>query len=389
MQHLDEGTIHSWLDGALSADEAARVEAHLKECRECAAAVAEARGFIAASSRILTALDNAPRGVIPAAAPIRRRNWVVWRAAAAALVVAGGSLMVFRNTEREPRVLNSRYETTSSSQSGPTATTSDENTGTIAGQVSPRASGKPSGSVATGSAQPNVVAPEKGAAKTSATDAVGVSSQKAAVSSPQISDRKEALAPAFKPSAPVRERAALSGDVGGVAGNLSASAGSVVAGAPLAAVPRAAPPTVQPSSRIRMRGAQSLNAVIDSAPLKMVGTPQRIGAKVTLYEVAPGDTVTLTELTVSTLEAAVVTSAGEARVEQQGAAQKSASPPSQARADAASKATADGVTTISWRDATTGNELKLSGRMPVARLQQVRVRIERERAAAAAARKTP
>ncbi|HEX7596331.1 MAG TPA: zf-HC2 domain-containing protein, partial [Gemmatimonadaceae bacterium] len=69
MQHLDEGTIHSWLDGALGPEEAAQVEAHVKECSQCAAAVAEARGFIAASSRILTALDNAPHGVIPAVAP--------------------------------------------------------------------------------------------------------------------------------------------------------------------------------------------------------------------------------------------------------------------------------------------------------------------------------
>jgi len=88
MQHLDEGTIHSWLDGALSADEAARVEAHVKECPQCAAAVAEARGFIAASSRILTALDNAPRGVIPVAAPKKRVDPIVWRVAATLLVVA-------------------------------------------------------------------------------------------------------------------------------------------------------------------------------------------------------------------------------------------------------------------------------------------------------------
>ena len=67
MQHLDEGTIHSWLDGALSSEEAARAEAHVAECPQCAAAVAEARGFIAASSRILTALDHVPRGVVPAA----------------------------------------------------------------------------------------------------------------------------------------------------------------------------------------------------------------------------------------------------------------------------------------------------------------------------------
>ena len=96
MQHLDEGTIHSWLDGALNAEEAARVEAHVKECAQCQAAVAEARGFIAASSRILTALDNAPRGVIPAAVPKRRLDPMVWRIAASVLVVALGSVLVIR-----------------------------------------------------------------------------------------------------------------------------------------------------------------------------------------------------------------------------------------------------------------------------------------------------
>src|SRR6202008_996108 len=98
MQHLGEGTIHSWLDGALSADEAARVEAHVKECAQCQAAVAEARGFIAASSRILTALDNAPRGVIPAAAQKKRMNTFAWRVAATVLVVAAGTLVVVRNS---------------------------------------------------------------------------------------------------------------------------------------------------------------------------------------------------------------------------------------------------------------------------------------------------
>ncbi|HMF88913.1 MAG TPA: hypothetical protein VK575_12605, partial [Gemmatimonadaceae bacterium] len=48
---------------------------------------------------------------------------------------------------------------------------------------------------------------------------------------------------------------------------------------------------------------------------------------------------------------------------------------------------ANGITTISWTDATTGNMLKLSGRMSEARLQQIKIRIERERAAAA--KKTP
>src|SRR5688500_8608949 len=60
MQHLDEGTIHTWLDGQLPRDEAAAVEAHVAECRQCADVVAEARGLIAASSRILLALDDVP-----------------------------------------------------------------------------------------------------------------------------------------------------------------------------------------------------------------------------------------------------------------------------------------------------------------------------------------
>ena len=65
MQHLDEGRIHAWLDGQLPREEAAEVEAHVAECRPCADAVAEARGLIAASSRILTALDAVPREVAP------------------------------------------------------------------------------------------------------------------------------------------------------------------------------------------------------------------------------------------------------------------------------------------------------------------------------------
>jgi hypothetical protein len=42
------------------------------------------------------------------------------------------------------------------------------------------------------------------------------------------------------------------------------------------------------------------------------------------------------------------------------------------------------VNTITWTDSATGNRLTLSGRMPEARLQELRIRIERERAAAAA-----
>jgi hypothetical protein len=47
----------------------------------------------------------------------------------------------------------------------------------------------------------------------------------------------------------------------------------------------------------------------------------------------------------------------------------------------------NGVTTISWPDTVTGSMLSLSGRMSADRLREIKLRIERERAAAAAKKK--
>jgi hypothetical protein len=65
MSHPDEGLIHAWLDGELDAEEAARVERLVAEDAAWAAAVAEARGLIAASARILSHLDSVPGDVLP------------------------------------------------------------------------------------------------------------------------------------------------------------------------------------------------------------------------------------------------------------------------------------------------------------------------------------
>ena len=101
MNHLDEGTIHAWLDGALDARQSADAQSHVSQCAECAAKVAEARGLIAASSRILTALDDVPGGVIPkpgASAPRRARRWASsgWMTALAAGLVL---LALWRTTD--------------------------------------------------------------------------------------------------------------------------------------------------------------------------------------------------------------------------------------------------------------------------------------------------
>jgi hypothetical protein len=110
MRHPDEGTIHAWLDGALSPDDGRALEKHAATCAECAARVAEARGMVAGASRILASLDSAPAGVVPVGpggrlAP-RRAAW--WRrpgigiAAAMAIVAVGTTWAVTRNWAVEP-----------------------------------------------------------------------------------------------------------------------------------------------------------------------------------------------------------------------------------------------------------------------------------------------
>lgn len=97
--HVDEGEIHAWLDGALSPGESAAVETHIASCAQCCAATAEARGLIAASTRILSALDDVPGGVIPTTTPApRRRGWPARRflplAAAAIGMFAVGAVVL-------------------------------------------------------------------------------------------------------------------------------------------------------------------------------------------------------------------------------------------------------------------------------------------------------
>jgi hypothetical protein len=167
------------------------------------------------------------------------------------------------------------------------------------------------------------------------------------------------------------------------------------------------------SEPYRVDNVAAMDAATGSKPLKVVGTPRRIGAKITLYEVTPGDTVTLTESVPTYLSSVVVTGTAVAPTIQR-ATEKSAAAPSKVRANAAIAAASDSqlaagvssapavaaplaspqamantVHTITWTDSATGSTLTLSGRMPEARLQEIRIRIERERAAAAAAKKKP
>ncbi len=340
MQHLDEGTIHSWLDGALSADEAERVEAHVKECPQCASAVAEARGFIAASSRILTALDHAPRGVVPVAAPKRRIAPLVWRVAATVLVVAAGTLVVVNNRGGKSSQTSSALADRAITSTQPTAaTTATERVPAVAEQATAPANGASAKSAP--SKAPTIAFSQKTVSKSSRLDVNG------------RQDKALAEGPTAQPG--------------------QAAAASNMAGA-------AAAPTALALTPSRARVVGAMDAATEGEPLRVVGTPQRIGAKITLYEVTPGDTVTLTESLPVTLQGVVVTGPEVApmarRATEKSAAKISAPAPSQQRM-------ANAVHMITWTDPATGNTLSLSGRMPEARLQAIRIRIEREKATAA------
>jgi hypothetical protein len=110
IQHLDDGTIHAWLDGAVRAGESDVIADHIAECEQCGAAVAEARGLIAASSRILSALDDVPGNAVPSATLPSRARWNEARAgrarrnlylrAAGVLIVVGLSATVIRQQQK-------------------------------------------------------------------------------------------------------------------------------------------------------------------------------------------------------------------------------------------------------------------------------------------------
>lgn len=98
MPRPDEGLIHAWLDGQLPPDEVARIEGLAATDPEWAVAVAEARGLVAASSRILSALDRVPAGVVPKGTTSRTTRMPWWtKIAAAVVVVVGGSVVVMQN----------------------------------------------------------------------------------------------------------------------------------------------------------------------------------------------------------------------------------------------------------------------------------------------------
>jgi hypothetical protein len=133
--HLDEGTIHAWLDDALDAESAARVEAHVSTCPACAELVAEARGLIAGASRIVRALDDEPSAAAPAWGTTsatragESRRWRFVRVTPARAAIAATLLVALGVTLTRPRAavdtVTTASRTATITESAPTAKPDD------------------------------------------------------------------------------------------------------------------------------------------------------------------------------------------------------------------------------------------------------------------------
>ncbi len=102
MSHLDEGTLHAMLDGELSGDEVAEAQAHLEQCAQCRASLAEAKDFFSETDVLIESLDEpespapaAPAENAPAARAWYRRPRVLSLAATVALVI-GVTFVAYR-----------------------------------------------------------------------------------------------------------------------------------------------------------------------------------------------------------------------------------------------------------------------------------------------------
>ena len=95
MSHVDDGTLHAYLDGELTPVESERLDAHLAACEACRARLEEERALIERASKLLSrAVPATPERAAPPLHQLRRPR-VAWRlriplAWAATVVMAVG-----------------------------------------------------------------------------------------------------------------------------------------------------------------------------------------------------------------------------------------------------------------------------------------------------------
>ena len=227
MQHLDEGTVHAWLDGELSETESATAAQHVAECTQCGELVAEARGLIAGASRVVSALDAGPAGVIPRAQPANGAGF--WRrlvrspsrmAMAATILVAVGVTLTVRRAPHDstsPRPAIVEAPAAVSAPAAPSANTagapaSPAPASSVAAELKDRAARTPSNKPTSAAAPPSSVGGQAalvgGARKQSATIAGGSADNALADKKKDADARRDQPAPAAPPSDLERAKAA-------------------------------------------------------------------------------------------------------------------------------------------------------------------------------------
>jgi anti-sigma factor RsiW len=386
MRHLDEGTIHAWLDGALSAEDERKAESHAARCTECASAVADARGFIAASSRILAALDNVPAGVIPAdyrampgAAPAPRSAprippWAL-RVAASLAVVATGTLVVlnykssgFRPPERDQSVAKDL----------PVAAPEASDAGGMDTNEHRLASPAPAAAGAAGAGAPVVADKLEESAKQKAVEpqrALGLRDSNAANSNAVALESKVDAATASKP--------AMQPPSAGMPANGAVAAAPAPAAAALApglATDQAQLTPKAPNAQSAQMGVAS-TAKRGAAPpfpgMRLVSEqtlPEETGVvQKKVYEVRPGVEVTLASFA-STTAASTAAAPAESRSDADSAAKAardSAGRAARRQFRMKSMDEKEGVNSIQWSDST-GTEFTLSGPLPLDSLRALR-----------------
>jgi hypothetical protein len=384
MRHLDEGTIHAWLDGALSAEDERKAEAHAARCTECASAVADARGFIAASSRILAALDNVPAGVIPkdyrampgaARAPRSAPRIPPWalRVAASLAVVATGTLLVLNyksDTLQKPQQAQPEAKDLPAAAPAPAASvaTLDSNAG--AGAQAGAAGGGSDARVMTDkleeTAKQKAVEPQR---------ALGLRDSGAAGSNSVALAGKVDGAAAAKP--------AMQSPAAGVPVN------GAVAAAPAPVPTVLAPGLAADQAQLTPKAPSAQNAQIAVAPaakravvlpfpgMRLVSeqtVPEETGVvQKKVYEVRPG-----VEVTLASFASAPATSTAAAPAESRSDADSAAKAERVSAGRAArrqfrmkSMDEKEGINSIQWTDST-GTEFTLSGPLPLDSLRALR-----------------
>jgi len=381
MQHPDEGMIHAWIDGALMAEEAASLESHAAQCDQCAAAIAEARGLVAASSRILLALDDVPAGVIPLPVP-KARAWYArndLRAAAAVLFVASASLVVARGRQDvSPRTND--VASLSVDTSAPTSASSIATTSTAAAEArtmaaAPARDMQPESQMARqragtevirDAARPTAAANSMPLAKAGAAAPAGVAP---IVAAPVARDRMTVTNEADFSGKGVRGGSAAGMDSGQTRriGSSQFALEQVVVTGVASEVPRAA----------------RADARANAATLKIVraDTAQRV--RTIVYEVSKGVEVTLTQTEPTSFDQPTVLQGRSAGAAVQAPSAPLPTPPALATvprvAGSAVTVMKAPINSISWADTATGRTYTLTGALARGELEALKMRIAAQR----------